>query len=74
MNCRFNVIKVPRIRSVLLLMILIFPVVLFAVFSEKDSALPVMRKLGCIMVIDPGHGGVDSGALGADGSKESDIN
>ena len=26
------------------------------------------------LVIDPGHGGIDSGAIGADGTKESDIN
>ena len=26
------------------------------------------------LVIDPGHGGVDSGAVGADGTKESDLN
>ena len=26
------------------------------------------------LVIDPGHGGIDSGALGADGTRESDIN
>lgn len=27
-----------------------------------------------VLVIDPGHGGVDSGAFGPDGTKESDIN
>lgn len=26
------------------------------------------------LVIDPGHGGIDGGALGADGTRESDIN
>lgn len=74
MICRFNVIKIPRLKSILPLIFLAFPVILFALFSEKDSAVPVMRDMGCTLVIDPGHGGIDSGALGADGSRESDIN
>ena len=74
MFSRFNVIKIPRLKSILPLVFLSFPVILFAVFSDNEAIVPVMRDLGHVLVIDPGHGGIDSGALGADGSKESDIN
>ncbi len=40
---------------------------LSAVSSEKGSAAPVL-------IIDPGHGGIDGGAIAFDGTKESDIN
>lgn len=39
----------------------------FLVDSSASSGLPVL-------VIDPGHGGIDGGAISDDGSKESDIN
>ncbi len=39
--------------------------------KENVAADAAMRYT---LVIDPGHGGVDSGALGADGTRESDVN
>lgn len=39
-----------------------------AVQAEKYTETP------CTLVIDPGHGGIDGGAISTDGTKESDIN
>lgn len=39
-----------------------------AVQAEKHTETP------CTLVIDPGHGGIDGGAISTDGTKESDIN
>ena len=38
-------------------------------YNAAKASLPIP-----LVIIDPGHGGVDSGAIAADGSKESDIN
>lgn len=37
-----------------------------------ETFLPLSE--GYTLVIDPGHGGIDGGAVGVDGSRESDIN
>ena len=39
--------------------------------KREASAAP---HTGATLVIDAGHGGIDSGALGADGTRESDLN
>lgn len=40
--------------------------------DEKSAAMTGAKRP--VLVIDAGHGGIDGGAIGADGSKESDIN
>ena len=40
--------------------------------AKRDTAAGNHSRM--TLVIDPGHGGIDSGALGADGTRESDIN
>ena len=40
----------------------------------KKGDLPTSVKTGKVYIIDAGHGGVDGGALGNDGTRESDLN
>ena len=40
--------------------------------AEKSATMTGTERP--VLVIDAGHGGIDGGAIGADGSKESDIN
>ncbi len=44
------------------------------IFRSELSKTSAPDSTGYTLVIDAGHGGIDSGALGADGTKESDIN
>lgn len=59
---------------ILLTLICLLPAAVF--FSRKDGRIPTMHADGRrpVMVIDPGHGGEDGGAVGPDGSRESEIN
>lgn len=45
-------------------------------FCRKDGRIPAMHadRRRAAMVIDPGHGGEDGGAVAPDGSRESEIN
>ena len=43
-----------------------------AVNASKNLRLETAKEL--VLIIDPGHGGVDGGAVGADGTVESQIN
>ena len=38
------------------------------------SILPVFSDVSPLVIIDPGHGGVDAGAIGVSGSLEKDLN
>ena len=45
--------------------------------TERPASVPVMRSdtyAGPVLIIDPGHGGLDGGASAADGTTESVIN
>lgn len=45
----------------------------FFTFGKKqDTSAGTLER--STLVIDPGHGGIDGGAIGADGTRESDIN
>ena len=44
----------------------------FTVGKKQDTAGSSHER--STLVIDPGHGGIDGGAIGADGTRESDIN
>ena len=48
----------------------------FAIFDAiaHPLAVPAFARDDRVLVIDAGHGGIDGGAIGVDGSKESDIN
>ena len=57
------------------LLVLIVPVLL-AVACRNDSVgcTPASSEVTPILILDPGHGGEDGGAVAPDGSQESDIN
>ena len=48
-------------------------VLLLCVHAKRETAFSQQTNIRTL-VIDPGHGGIDCGALGADGTRESDIN
>ncbi len=58
-------------RLIILVLFLSCAVSGCTVFS---SAKRVSKAQEPLLIIDPGHGGEDGGAVGADGSKESEIN
>ena len=74
MSALFEKLKKRRASSFLAALMLAFPVFLH-VFISSDKADEAMGNTGSYsLVIDAGHGGIDSGAIAADGSKESEIN
>lgn len=46
----------------------------FAANLDRTKAVSAVLPEEATLVIDAGHGGIDGGAVGADGSRESDIN
>lgn len=69
-----KIIKLPRLRHLFSFLLLSFPVILFIAVSGERENVSMTKENEYILIIDPGHGGIDCGATGADGSKESDIN
>ena len=67
-----------KIRSLVKPAIAVATVVLFAsivFFAFPGKSVGVLAPYNCrTLLIDAGHGGVDSGAVSADGLKESDVN
>ena len=55
------------------MLILISSLVLFA-FKAKPFSSNKLNALGKVIVVDPGHGGQDVGAVGFNGSYEKEIN
>ena len=63
-----------RLRT-LIALLLSAGIILLLVFAlGKKQNTGADDRTRTTLVIDPGHGGIDSGALGADGTRESDIN
>ena len=66
-------LKPPIRKPVIVLLLALLPS--FFLLTFKGKMTDVSAHAGSTtLVIDPGHGGIDGGAQGADGSKESDIN
>lgn len=64
-------------KNHVILLALLFLMLFTAGLAIKTELLSVNAHSGAAipcLVIDPGHGGVDSGALSIDGTRESDIN
>ncbi len=74
MSAIFDKLKKRRFCTYVTAIMLAFPIFLyyFVYTEETDTVLSDAEPR--ILVIDAGHGGIDSGAVAADGSKESDIN
>lgn len=72
-----KLIVLLRKKILVLAALLLFGVLLLCGTFVR-GALPVFRPSGVpersVIVIDAGHGGEDGGAVGTDGSRESDIN
>ena len=58
----------------LLLFWLITAIMLYDFAERPLSALPEEEAPGAVLVIDPGHGGLDGGAVSVNGTRESLIN
>lgn len=67
-------LKKRRVSSAFAALMLAFPVILFVFAHAEITDASGMGNSRNTLVIDAGHGGVDSGAVAADGIKESDIN
>ena len=64
-------------RTRWLLASLLFPAMFLGILFHtlwRKTEVVSLTDAGPTLVIDPGHGGIDCGALGADGTKESDLN
>ena len=67
-------LKKRRISSFISVLMLAFPIFLYMFADKEYTERAMVDGTKHVLVIDAGHGGVDSGAVAADGSKESDIN
>ena len=56
-----------------IILILTLTLILAHTYGKKQDAA-VLTGANTTLVIDPGHGGIDSGAVGIDGTRESDLN
>ncbi len=67
-------LRLKRKQLLLFILIVIAAVAVVWLFDreKKDAAAEDHSRM--TLVIDPGHGGIDSGAVGADGTRESDLN
>lgn len=74
----YYVFKVKRKNrtAVIVLAVLLLIAVLVGIFLPENHSITSasVSSKDNTLVIDAGHGGIDGGAIGADGSKESDIN
>ena len=69
----FYTIKVKLEFLVPLFCVLIASLSLLFFGEKKSLEASTLKQNGCL-IIDPGHGGIDGGAVSISGDKESDIN
>lgn len=65
--------------AVIISIFLVFTICLYVGIEKIESNLPVMNaenfsNSNCLIILDAGHGGEDSGAVAFDGTYEKDIN
>lgn len=71
----FFVIKKKQVIAAFLFVAVFIALSAFAVNLDKTKAVTALITYAePTLVIDAGHGGIDGGAIGANGAKESDIN
>ena len=62
-------------RALWILLLLLLLLAVFFLLRRGERRVAVSARPGdSTLVIDAGHGGIDCGALGADGTRESDLN
>lgn len=62
-----------RRKAVPIILILALTLTLAHTYGKKQDTAALAER-NATLVIDPGHGGIDSGAVGIDGTRESDLN
>lgn len=72
-SCSLRCIKKIHV-SLLIYILLLLPVFIIFFMGDNHTNKVITYDPPLAIVIDAGHGGIDSGALAADGTKESDIN
>lgn len=71
----FFVIKKKQVFALILALAVFIALSAFAMNLDKTKAVAALTMSGePTLVVDAGHGGIDGGAIGANGAKESDIN
>lgn len=75
MYCIFKVRSGNKAALVIVAVLLVVAIVISLWGPKPEEASGTAGGMGAFtLVIDPGHGGIDGGAVAADGTKESDIN
>ena len=70
----FFTVKLRRIIAVVLAAVVAILAAILIFRRADDRAQTISAQGAYTLVIDPGHGGIDGGAIAADGTKESAIN
>lgn len=70
----FVTVKLRKLIIIIVLVLVVAAAILFAAKINADKIGAFSGKNEYTLVIDPGHGGIDGGAIAQDGSKESNIN
>ncbi len=73
MNKKQWIVLLPKLAFILMLICCVLLSVIFLIRGSDRIHSSADNGLN-ILVIDPGHGGIDGGAISDDGTKESDIN
>lgn len=68
--------KLEKLLKALIILVLlaIITVLVISLFRGKSVETSVTDEPQYVLILDPGHGGIDGGAVSSDGVKESDIN
>lgn len=73
MYCIFNVKSKNQVAWIIAAVLLLAAIIISIAKPDTEDAANTGAEM-YTLVIDAGHGGIDGGAVGTDGSKESDIN
>ena len=71
---RYNILQSEWARLILILFVAAAMIAVSAIPVIRERMQTIATAGRHVLVIDPGHGGFDGGAISDDGSKESDIN
>ena len=74
MSVIFGKLNKRRMASILLALFLVLPVIVILIATDSYVTVSGSADIFPLLIIDAGHGGLDSGAIAADGTKESELN